>query len=182
MKQFLVLFLTLSSMLMVAIEEPLNETAHALPDTSQASIFKNNEKHDFESKQIDWKTHFDESVQIQKKFEKKQKESVSRSKLLSEHPKTARHSMEKTLMFYDSDHFESRPIHWGNLESDTKSFKKRERNKILSKQAQENVDRLANRYKLKKANSAEVLQEQQRKLDELNALLDQAVAEINLGD
>ena len=170
------------------------------------------DKDEFESKPINYHTtHFsDESLQSQK-FSKKSKESVKKSKNFDNQPKTARHSIQKTLIFHDDANkdqlnkplltdtsaqlelkpaqefgeksaFDFRPISFVDLESNKKPFQKRERSKILSKQAKENINRLAKRYEFKKANSSEALEEQQRKIDAFNALLDQAVAEMNFGD
>ena len=49
----------------------------------------------------------------------------------------------------------------------------------MSQKTKKDIDRLAQRYEFKKKNSAQALQEEQRKIDELNALLDKAVWDIN---
>lgn len=177
MKQFLMFFLSISCLFVLAVEEPLDTTMSILSDSNRFASLKKNEMHEFKSKPIDFKTHFDESVQAQKKFEKKQKNSGAKSKLLSESLKTER---KAGLMFHDSDFFESKPIDWHDLESDSKVvLAKKEHNIILSQKTKKDIDRLAQRYEFKKKNSAQALQEEQRKIDELNALLDKAVWDIN---
>lgn len=177
MKQFLMFFLSISCLFVLAVEEPLDTTMSILPDSNRFPALKKNEMHEFESKPIDFKTHFDESVQTQQKLEKKQKSTGAKFKLLSDPSKTAQKS---GLMYHDSDFFESKLIDWHDLESDSKViFAKKERNKILSQKTKKDIDRLAQRYEFKKKNSSQALEEEQRKIDELNALLDKAVWDIN---
>lgn len=172
MKYFILTVFLIDSMNLRAIDESVN--------------FQNFESDDhqnnFKSRPIDFKTHFDQSVQKQQKLERIQKESVKKSKLMVvEQPKTVRHNMQNIVAYHDYDTFQSRPIHWVDLEKnnfDEKLFEKKERNRIISPKKIDTLTKLQERHLLKK-NAETEEQRQQKKIDEINTYLDQFVADFN---